>query len=185
MDTDDPDLRAPLLPPGAGPAPAPEADGLYMPEQLEYPFLDENLLQELRSIHEHDVEAGAAALPEELPHGDDEVFKMRELIQEKPEDVLHYIEEQGVLKVCEFEVQDSLAFKAFQSEGILTMGADHFEVDWEAMWLERLADTGKAAGAGWTTSVLLEAHVVNLRDAAAQGSRGLLQPLLKRYQVGE
>jgi hypothetical protein len=30
---------------------------------------------------------------------------MRELIQEKPEDVLHYIEEQGVLKVCEFEVQ--------------------------------------------------------------------------------
>jgi hypothetical protein len=32
--------------------------------------------------------------------------------------------------------------------------------------------------------VLLEAHVVNLRDAAAQGSKGLLQPLLKRYQVG-
>lgn len=30
---------------------------------------------------------------------------MRELIREKPEDVLHYIEEQGVLKVCEFEVQ--------------------------------------------------------------------------------
>jgi hypothetical protein len=28
------------------------------------------------------------------------------------------------------------------------MGADHFEVDWEAMWLERLADTGKAAGGG-------------------------------------
>lgn len=32
--------------------------------------------------------------------------------------------------------------------------------------------------------MLLEAHVVNLRDAAAQGSRGLLQPLLKRYQAG-
>jgi hypothetical protein len=30
---------------------------------------------------------------------------MRELIDEKPEDVLNYIEEQGVLKVCEFEVQ--------------------------------------------------------------------------------
>lgn len=30
---------------------------------------------------------------------------MRELIDEKPEDVLQYIEEQGVLKVCEFEVQ--------------------------------------------------------------------------------
>jgi hypothetical protein len=40
-----------------------------------------------------------------------------------------------------------------------------------------------AAGIGWTTTVLLEAHVVNLRDAAAQGSKGLLQPLLKRYQA--
>jgi hypothetical protein len=30
---------------------------------------------------------------------------MRELIDEQPKDVLQYIEEQGVLKVCEFEVQ--------------------------------------------------------------------------------
>ncbi|KAI8473618.1 MAG: hypothetical protein J3K34DRAFT_518899 [Monoraphidium minutum] len=190
MDADGADsVRAPLLGGAASLLPdSAEADGgLFLgPERMEYPFLDESLLQELRSIHEHDVEAGGAgaAAPEELPHADDEVFKMRELIDEKPEDVLHYIEEQGVLKVCEFEVQDSLAFKAFQAEGILTMGADHFEVEWEELWRERLADTGKAAGAGWTTSVLLEAHVVNLRDAAAQGSKGLLQPLLKRYQAG-
>ena len=31
--------------------------------------------------------------------------QMRELIDEKPRDVLQYIEEQGVLKVCEFEVE--------------------------------------------------------------------------------
>jgi hypothetical protein len=42
---------------------------------------------------------------------------------------------------------------------------------------------GCPAGTGWTTHVLLEAHVVNLADAAAEGSKGLLQPLLKRYQV--
>jgi hypothetical protein len=47
---------------------------------------------------------------------------------------------------CPIVAQDSLAFKAFQNEGILTMGADHFEVDWEGMWRERLADSGKATG---------------------------------------
>jgi hypothetical protein len=47
----------------------------------------------------------------------------------------------------------------------------------------RLSSDGNFAGTGWTTHVLLEAHVVNLADAAAEGNKGLLQPLLKRYQV--
>lgn len=85
MDGDgDADARVPLLrasldgglaAPDAAPSPA---AALF---EMEYaPFLDEGLLQELRSIHEHDVEAGAAAgggAPEELPHADDEVFKAR------------------------------------------------------------------------------------------------------------
>jgi hypothetical protein len=29
---------------------------------------------------------------------------------------------------------------------MITMGADHFEVDWEAMWREKLAESGKATG---------------------------------------
>jgi hypothetical protein len=29
----------------------------------------------------------------------------------------------------------------------------------------------------------VQAHVINLRDAAAEGSKGLLHPLLKRYHV--
>ncbi|GBF90826.1 transient receptor potential channel protein [Raphidocelis subcapitata] len=200
-DADDDDARVPLLrasPDGAadggraGPMAGGGLDGAQSPAAAFYDIydiIDEGLLNELRSIHEHDIEAGVAHAAEELPHDDDDVFKMRELIDEKPEDVLHYIEEQGVLKVCEFEVQDTVAFQAFGKEGILTAGADHFEVDWEAMWRERLAELGGGAavrvgpGAGWTTAVLLEAHVVNLRDAAAQGSRGLLQPLLKRYQA--
>lgn len=30
----------------------------------------------------------------------------------------------------------------------MTMGADHFEVDWEAMWREQLEETGKATSEG-------------------------------------
>jgi hypothetical protein len=38
--------------------------------------------------------------------------------------------------------------------------------------------------AGATVGLLCsQAHVVNLRDAAAEGSRGLLHPLLKRFHV--
>jgi hypothetical protein len=45
-------------------------------DPAEYPYLDENLLNELRDIQvEFDVEAAAAA-PEELPHADEDVFKV-------------------------------------------------------------------------------------------------------------
>jgi len=78
MDGEDADARVPLLARSVSEDRMdPPPDALY--EALEYPFIDENLLQELRSIHEHDVEAGqgAGGAPEELPHGDDEVFKVR------------------------------------------------------------------------------------------------------------
>lgn len=84
------------------------------------------------------------------------------------------------LRLC---LQDSLAFKAFGKEPILTMGTEHFDADWELLWRERLSEHGKLQGIGWTTTVTMEAHVVNLRDAAAEGAKGLLHPLLKRYQV--
>lgn len=78
--SDDPDaVRVPLLSTAA-----PEErmdmqpDGLFGVEMEYPPYLDEGLLQELRSIHEHDVEAGQVpgAVPEDLPHADDEVFKV-------------------------------------------------------------------------------------------------------------
>jgi hypothetical protein len=31
---------------------------------------------------------------------------------------------------------------------------------------------------------MLEAHVVTVRDAAAEGNRGVLRPLLMRYRAG-
>jgi hypothetical protein len=36
---------------------------------------------------------------------DEDVYKMRELIHEKPRDVIQYLEEEGVVKVADFEVQ--------------------------------------------------------------------------------
>jgi hypothetical protein len=55
------------------------------------------------------------------------------------------------------------------------------------MWRERLSDFTRQpatkAALGWSTKVTLEASVVNLNSAAGEGSRGLLHPLLKRYQA--
>jgi hypothetical protein len=36
---------------------------------------------------------------------------------------------------------------------------------------------------GWVSTLMLEAHVVTVRDAAAEGSRGVLRPLLMRYRA--
>lgn len=74
--------------------------------------------------------------------------------------------------------------KAFQNENMLTEGQEHVECDWETMWRERLSEGGKLSGHGWSTTMTVEAHVVNLRDAVAAGNRGLLRPMLKRYQAG-
>ncbi|WIA09485.1 hypothetical protein OEZ85_008886 [Tetradesmus obliquus] len=153
-----------------------EAEG-YGGGGCDFSIFDEDLLAELRSM-----EAGAAGQPEHVE--DEDVYKMRELIREKPKDVIQYLEEEGVAKLGEFEVQDAVAFKAFGNENMLTTGADHYEVDWESMWREQLSEYSRsAAGIGWTTKITMEAHVVNLRDAAAEGSKGLLHPLLKRYHA--
>lgn len=81
-------------------------------------------------------------------------------------------------------LQDTLAFKAFQNEGILTAGADHFEVDWEAMWRERLAELGgrttgalrgaAGGGGGWGGRALARAR--RRRGAQTQAGKGDRQP---------
>jgi hypothetical protein len=57
-------------------------------------------------------------------------------------------------------LQDRQAFQAFGKESILTIGAEHFETDWEQQWRTRLADldrgssTGGCAKVHWGTSGL-------------------------------
>lgn len=48
--------------------------------------------------------------------------------REKPKDVIQYLEEEGVVKLGELEVQDAIVFRAFEKEQILTTGNQHFEV---------------------------------------------------------
>eukprot|EP00775_Hariotina_reticulata_P003763 gene3763-4022_t len=160
--------------PGADP-------GLFEPlineeGMMEFPVFDERLLKELQSLNAAEAGfAGGESPPEYVD--DNDVYKMKELIKEKPKDVIQYLEEEGVAKLGEFEIQDTVAFRAFNKDSILT-------VNWEAMWRDQLAEYGRSTeGIGWTTKVMMEAHVVNLRDAAAEGSRGLLHPLLKRYHA--
>ena len=93
----------------------------------------------LRTTHSgrddgHDEPAFSQHIEEE------DVYKMRELISEKPKDVIQYIEEEGVIKLGEFEIQDSLVFKAMRQHGdsILTMGDDHLDCDWQSFWREVL-----------------------------------------------
>ncbi|GIL53385.1 hypothetical protein Vafri_9025 [Volvox africanus] len=111
-------------------------------------------------------------------------YEVPELLEAKPRDVLQFIEEEGVVKLAEFEVADGLALKAFGSEPFLVMGQDHAEPPGlKEMWMERLSEGGKVQGTGWTSTLSVEAHVVNLYDAAAPGNAGLLRPLLARLRV--
>ena len=84
------DLEAPLLE---------DRENAY-----EYALFDDRIMDALRAL-DH---ATSDSAEEEPPHEhveDEDVYKMRELIHEKPRDVIQYLEEEGVVKVAEFEVQ--------------------------------------------------------------------------------
>nr|BAK18929.1 transient receptor potential channel [Chlamydomonas reinhardtii] len=116
-----------------------------------------------------------------------ETYEVPELLQAKPKDVLQFIEEEGVVKLGEFEVADGLALKAFGGEPFLVMGQEHAEPPGlKELWMERLVEVvgaGRMQGTGWKSTLSVEAHVVNLYDAAAPGRGGLLRPLLGRLRA--
>lgn len=61
-----------------------------------------DLLDDLRALE--DLEHGGPAGMDFIDEVDD-VYKMKELIEEKPRDVIQYIEEEGTIKLGEFDVQ--------------------------------------------------------------------------------
>ncbi|KAG2492014.1 hypothetical protein HYH03_009743 [Edaphochlamys debaryana] len=130
-------------------------------------------------------EGGGGGEGEDVGHVDEaETYEVQELLEAKPKDVLQFIEEEGVVKLSEFEVADGLALRAFGSEPFLVMGHEHAEPpDLKELWTERLGERGKMQGTGWTSTLSVEAHVVNLYDAAAPGASGLLRPLVARLRV--
>lgn len=103
-----------------------------------------------------------------------------------PESVISVIEKYGVLKLGQFEIEDSIAIRAFRGRSLLTLGAaEARDLDWNAMWfaeLDQYRPTGRLIEAGWAESVVVEAHVLSIRHAAGPPGEGLLQPILLRYQ---
>jgi hypothetical protein len=69
--------------------------------------------------------------------------------------------------------QDSWVLKALGKEPMLVAAADHIDIDWEAMWRERLSEQARLTALGWSAKMKLEALVVNIRwvpGAAAGGT---------------
>jgi hypothetical protein len=69
---------------------------------------------------------------------------------------------------------------AFGTHPFLVTGCDKYDdFDWGAFWREYLRRCSRQhrykQPMGWTSQVTVEAHVVNIRDAAAPGRKGLLQ----------
>ncbi|GFR50462.1 hypothetical protein Agub_g12684, partial [Astrephomene gubernaculifera] len=113
-----------------------------------------------------------------------ETYEVKELLEAKPRDVLQFIEEEGVVKLDEWEAADGLVLRAFGGEPFLVLGHEHAEPpELRDMWMERLGEGGRVQGTGWTSTLSVEAHVVNLYDAAGPGPAGLLRPLLARLRV--
>ncbi|KAL4438685.1 hypothetical protein ABPG77_006289 [Micractinium sp. CCAP 211/92] len=107
------------------------------------------------------------------------------LLKEHQAGVLRYVQAKGCSKLGVFEEQDAIVFPAFEETQLLTFGSDRRRIDWEGEWRRQLRRVGKGKpqeGSGWSNTIELEAYVVTIRDAAAPEHRGLLQPLLKRYQ---
>lgn len=92
-------------------------------------------------------------------------------------------------------VQDKLVLGRLGDDKIATMGAAAAELpDYEAAWraelgpcpeaAERRGRGSRAEGEIWCSEIPVSAYVVSVRDAAAPAGRGLLRPLLRRWQAG-
>ncbi|KAI3431652.1 hypothetical protein D9Q98_004699 [Chlorella vulgaris] len=121
------------------------------------------------------VESG----PADLEH----TIGVEEVFDQHPSDVLRLLQSHGVRKVAEFSVQDKLILGKIGDDSIVTMGADRPDIDYEAAWRRELGEPSTKP-AGWTASIPVCAYVVTVRDAVAADKKGLLQPLLKRWQAG-
>ncbi|GFH21013.1 transient receptor potential channel protein, partial [Haematococcus lacustris] len=69
-----------------------------------------------------------AAQPDGVAHineEEDDLFRMKELIRELPDDVLHFLADSGVVQLGEMEVAEELVAAAFGPEPLLVVGAEH------------------------------------------------------------
>lgn len=141
--------------------------------------------------------AGAQRAPSCMTEDDDtfeaiELMRMNELLHERPEEVLEFIEHEALLKLGEFEERDVRIRAAFGSLPFLVVGRDGFDEDWENEWRDHLRSSARHRqheptqdrSIGWNSHSTVEAYSLRIRHAAAPGRRGLLRPILHRYRSG-
>ncbi|EFN52792.1 expressed protein [Chlorella variabilis] len=129
--------------------------------------------------------------------GPDPRTTVRELLAGQGNSVVTTLQQRGVTKLGEFLVESDLVYPAFDGEPILTLGSKERDVDFEALWTRHLQDSlpKRERPTGWSSKVVVEAFVVNVKGAANPDKDGLIQarhcgrqwcraPLLKRWQVG-
>jgi len=117
-------------------------------------------------------------------------INLKTLLTNRPDDILRTLASQGVTKLGEFSIKSSIAFPAFNRSSIITLGSPHRIIDHEGVWLQEVFNRAgpeivkaQQAAGGWNNYVLVEAFVVNVAEAVYPDKDGLLQPLLRRWQL--
>eukprot|EP00775_Hariotina_reticulata_P013536 gene13536-13662_t len=112
---------------------------------------------------------------------------VQQLITQDPDNVISYIAKKGVAKLGEFKVQDEDMLTALEGNHFLAIGSSERDIDYERVWKAHLCKVKHSKGkskTGWSRNVVVEAFVVNIKNAAAPDVAGLVNPLLNRYNAG-
>jgi hypothetical protein len=131
-------------------------------------------------------QAGTDDIERRLEEGlnSEDPVDFEDLLRLKPDYVISYLADKGTRKLGTFITEDTEVLPLVKDPAkIWTFGADGVSIDHEAVWKEYLAnDNFKAKG--FPSKVEVEAHVVALRNATLPGDRGVLNPLLEKWQDG-
>lgn len=113
----------------------------------------------------------------------DDPVDFEELLRLKPDQVIKYLSEKGTRKLGTFITEDTEVLPLMKGGTLWTFGSDKQDIDFEHSWRNYLAnDNFKAKG--FSSKVEAEAHVVSLRNAALDNDRGVINPLLEKWQDG-
>ncbi|CAL8463844.1 g3378 [Coccomyxa elongata] len=104
------------------------------------------------------------------------------LLYQKPAETLKWIELGGVQKLGTFKVRDSTVLQLLENNGILTLGMDSRDIDWQCTWRTQLEKDNRPGGEGKSAVLEVEAYVVDIEGAACADDAGLLNPLLHCFQ---
>ena len=101
----------------------------------------------------------------------------------EPQHLIQVIGKHGVMLLGDMEIDDWIVRREFEGRTTLTMGRDDMHLtDWEGIWMERLM-RGKRYETGDSEKIKVEAFVVTIRNAAGIRQKGLLHPLIKRWEA--